>query len=161
VFPGDFDCRREQPHTKWHEESANAFADAMELTLFLDKFLRTGNDPATGGSIDPAPWQCVLDNKCLDIYGCSSSTLSPSLSLSSVSCLFVCLVCLPVWVLSYGSFTCLFMSLQLFKAAISTQWSLVWTPALVLQAVHHHLVVMTMAVTSGGLSVVWLPAALR
>ncbi len=110
MFPGDFDCRREQPHAKWHEESANAFADAMELTLFLDRFLRTGNDPATGGAIDAAPWQCLLDNKCLDIYGSSSSPpcvcvcLSLSLSLSVFRvCLSVCLVCLPVRVLSYGS----------------------------------------------------------
>ena len=35
IYPGDDRCRVEEPHSKWHEESANGLLDLMFLADYL------------------------------------------------------------------------------------------------------------------------------
>jgi hypothetical protein len=35
IFPGDYRCNREQPHTKWHTESAVGLLDLLYMCDFI------------------------------------------------------------------------------------------------------------------------------
>lgn len=64
VYPGDERCRKQEPHSKWHEESANGLLDLMYLLDFQR------------GLVDPklkAPQQCESWTETIQQYWLSMS----------------------------------------------------------------------------------------
>eukprot|EP00462_Mataza_sp_D1_P019372 CAMPEP_0175127334 /NCGR_PEP_ID=MMETSP0087-20121206/4333_1 /TAXON_ID=136419 /ORGANISM="Unknown Unknown, Strain D1" /LENGTH=415 /DNA_ID=CAMNT_0016409309 /DNA_START=128 /DNA_END=1375 /DNA_ORIENTATION=- len=53
VYPGDSKCRVEQPHSKWHEESANGLLD---LVFLCDYIAMLTKQPGTGQKDGFAGW---------------------------------------------------------------------------------------------------------
>lgn len=62
VYPGEERCRREQPHSKWHEASANGVTDLLMTNNAAYKVLR-GEQLPLGSDIGLA--HCFIENHCL------------------------------------------------------------------------------------------------
>jgi hypothetical protein len=87
VYPGEGKCRVEQPHSKWHEASANGLLDLLLLaddmqTVFEGEHLEFENDfgfPAL---------QCFTENQCLSEFDFSDVGSAPGTAALAI--------CLPI-----------------------------------------------------------------
>ena len=66
VYPGVDECRYQQPHSIWHEQSALGLTDLAFLTKSIDESLRSTSD---GYTIEPGLIGCLLIHECIVFNG--------------------------------------------------------------------------------------------
>eukprot|EP00300_Choanocystis_sp_HF-7_P037940 c54390_g1_i1.p1 GENE.c54390_g1_i1~~c54390_g1_i1.p1 ORF type:complete len:376 (+),score=10.68 c54390_g1_i1:23-1129(+) len=90
TYPGDYECRRQEPHSKWHEQSGNALIDLMWLTDDIDRVI-TGIPMAERLSHSGSPLaNCMLQTQCVSAEKINSIVF-PQWLVEDLS------TCLPIW----------------------------------------------------------------
>jgi hypothetical protein len=82
VYPGDRACRKQEPHSKWHEESANGLVDFAFLSDDVAKVIGKGAQISLG--LNNTLLQCYIERDC--ISGFNWSVIAPRMSATFESC---------------------------------------------------------------------------
>ena len=64
TYPGVNECRYQQPHSIWHEQSALGLTDLSALMETFDATLQSISD---GFTIEPGLFGCLVFNDCIDV----------------------------------------------------------------------------------------------